>query len=133
MPQWYRVENGQQQGPYDEGQIRAMALQGQLRPDDLIWADGMANWVPAGSVPGLLPQAAPGSAWPAGAAPSATFAAAPMMPPGGAPATMVVRPDAGPFHKVGGQFRVGKTPWAGKVVASPQAVYLFKLRRVQTQ
>jgi hypothetical protein len=51
---WFYVRNGQQQGPVSVAQLRQYAA-----PTDLVWQNGMTDWVPAHSVPGLLPPAAP--------------------------------------------------------------------------
>jgi membrane protease subunit (stomatin/prohibitin family) len=42
--------NGQQQGPFDIGALTQRAQQGQLTRETLVWAQGMANWAPAGQV-----------------------------------------------------------------------------------
>jgi membrane protease subunit (stomatin/prohibitin family) len=42
--------NGQQQGPFDMGSLTQHAQQGQLTRETLVWAQGMANWTPAGQV-----------------------------------------------------------------------------------
>lgn len=55
--QWYYTENGQQQGPVSAQELRAYADSGRLRPTDLVWREGMANWVEAQKVKGLLPAA----------------------------------------------------------------------------
>jgi len=43
--------NGQQQGPFDMGTIKNMITSGQMTPETLIWAAGMAAWTPAKDVP----------------------------------------------------------------------------------
>ncbi len=53
MNAWYYVENGQQQGPVTKEQLQSRADRQLLRPDDLVWAEGMAAWQPARSVTGL--------------------------------------------------------------------------------
>ena len=45
--------NGQQQGPFDLGALSQRQQQGQLTRETLVWAQGMANWVPAGQVSDL--------------------------------------------------------------------------------
>lgn len=45
--------NGQQQGPFDMGALGQRQQQGQLTRETLVWAQGMANWTPAGQVPDL--------------------------------------------------------------------------------
>src|SRR6266540_2956272 len=52
--QWYYAQRGQQLGPVPTEVLTAMAAEGQLHPGDLVWKEGMANWVPAHSVPGLF-------------------------------------------------------------------------------
>ncbi len=51
---WFYVRNGQQQGPVSVAELRQYAA-----PTDLVWQNGMTDWVPAHAVPGLLPPAPP--------------------------------------------------------------------------
>lgn len=48
---WYYAQNNQQLGPVPLESLRAMASAGQLQPADLVWTNGMAQWIPARSVP----------------------------------------------------------------------------------
>jgi len=50
---WYYGRDGRQEGPITDEQLRAMASNGSLRREDLVWRDGMADWQPAGQIPGL--------------------------------------------------------------------------------
>jgi hypothetical protein len=52
---WYYAQNGRQHGPVSEQQVRQMAASGQLQPEDLVWYEGLADWVAAAAVPGLIP------------------------------------------------------------------------------
>ena len=45
--------NGQQYGPYNIQQMQQMAQSGQINASVLVWAQGMPQWVSAGSVPEL--------------------------------------------------------------------------------
>ena len=45
--------NGQQYGPYNMQQMQQMAQSGQINAQVLVWAQGMPQWVTAGSVPEL--------------------------------------------------------------------------------
>jgi uncharacterized RDD family membrane protein YckC len=56
--EWYVGSNGQQSGPFTLQQLRQMAASGQLSKTDLIWKEGLANWVPCSSAKGLFPAAA---------------------------------------------------------------------------
>lgn len=41
---------GEQFGPYSEGDLRAYLGSGQVLPDDLVWTEGMAEWLPVSRV-----------------------------------------------------------------------------------
>src|SRR4051812_50089334 len=69
MASWFYASEGKQQGPYPEGQFRDLVAQGVVRPDTLVWSEGMAGWQKAAEIPGLIGG---------GGAP-------PMMPAGGPP------------------------------------------------
>jgi hypothetical protein len=58
--QWHYVQEGRQAGPVGEDVIKGMAASGALRPADLVWTDGFAEWLPAGKVPEIYPRAAAG-------------------------------------------------------------------------
>lgn len=55
--------SGQQLGTFSPEQIRAALASGQLRPDDIAWHEGLADWAPLGSLVALLapPPVAPAS------------------------------------------------------------------------
>lgn len=55
--EWHVGRDGQQTGPFTAQQLRHMVTSGQLSPTDLLWKDGMPNWVPCSSVKGLFPEA----------------------------------------------------------------------------
>lgn len=76
--QFFLVLQGQQQGPFDPQQIKAMADAGQVAPDTLVWTEGMSDWqalksqpvlanlIPANRTPPALPNqtTTPGMATP---------------------------------------------------------------------
>ncbi len=82
--QWYVGRDGQKSGPYSPDQMRQMAASGQLQPADVVWKKGMADWVPATQVPGLLPPAVAPASGPArrraGAPPAPRSGGQPPMP-----------------------------------------------------
>ena len=41
---WYTQQDGVQQGPFEERQVREWAAAGALRPDALVWGEGAAGW-----------------------------------------------------------------------------------------
>ena len=49
---WYLHRQGQQQGPFDWEKLWAMGQEGSIGAQDLVWQQGMAEWQPAGAVPG---------------------------------------------------------------------------------
>ena len=51
--QYMIAVNGQQYGPYNVQQMQQMAQSGQINAQTLVWAQGMPQWVAAGSVPEL--------------------------------------------------------------------------------
>jgi hypothetical protein len=54
MASWFYASEGKQQGPYPEGQFRDLIAQGVVRPDTLVWSEGMAGWQKAAEIPGLI-------------------------------------------------------------------------------
>lgn len=42
---WYYVENGESQGPITQQEFDANRANGTIRPDTLVWKDGMGDWV----------------------------------------------------------------------------------------
>jgi hypothetical protein len=53
---WFYASNGQQQGPFPEVQLRDLITRGTVRPDTLVWTEGMSGWQRAGEIPGLVPD-----------------------------------------------------------------------------
>lgn len=55
---WYFRRQDQQHGPVSLADLKRLVSSGQLQPTDLLWQQGMAQWVPARSLKGLFPEAA---------------------------------------------------------------------------
>lgn len=53
MAKWYYSKNGQQKGPVMSAELNALAAQGLVTPDDLVWSEGMAGWQPARTLEGI--------------------------------------------------------------------------------
>lgn len=88
--QYHYSHNGESLGPVSVEQLRQLAASGQLTPSDLVWREGLAEWVPAGRLKGLFsPTAAGPSAGAPAAGPSQTAipAARPTMPKSAFPPT----------------------------------------------
>jgi len=67
MSQWYYAANGQQAGPVDESELKNLSTQGTVKPDTLIWKEGMADWKPFSEVFAEAGASAPA---PSGASPA---------------------------------------------------------------
>ncbi|MDO5653070.1 MAG: GYF domain-containing protein [Brachymonas sp.] len=52
---WWYASNHQKYGPYSEAQLRELAQEGQIQRDDLVWHQGLDDWVMAASIEGLVP------------------------------------------------------------------------------
>jgi len=52
---WYYARGDNEQGPISTAQIKSLAATGALRRDDLVWKEGMENWLPARDVGELFP------------------------------------------------------------------------------
>lgn len=52
---WSYIQSGKTVGPVTEEDLRALFVSGQLRADDLVWHQGLADWTKAGEFPELRP------------------------------------------------------------------------------
>jgi len=53
--QWHYARQGQQFGPVDGAELRRLAQEGRISPDDLVWNHTLGDrWVPASTVPNLF-------------------------------------------------------------------------------
>ena len=50
---WHVALNGSNAGPFDVATVQNLAAQGQVKPETLVWTNGMAAWMPASQVPAL--------------------------------------------------------------------------------
>ena len=60
--QWYYSKNGTQLGPVAEGELLAKLASGEVTATDMVWKDGMKDWLAASKVPELASFSALGSA-----------------------------------------------------------------------
>jgi hypothetical protein len=51
---WYIVKNGEQIGPFTSNELRSLAAAKELMPSDLLWKEGIKDWVSAEHVKGLF-------------------------------------------------------------------------------
>ena len=60
-PMWYAASGGgQREGPLSLAEMKRRITTGSLTGENLVWRQGMANWVPAQSVPELFAARAGG-------------------------------------------------------------------------
>jgi hypothetical protein len=78
--QWYYARNDQQFGPVSAIELKRLADDGRLAPDDLLWREGMDTWATAINLRGLFAEepAAPDAKI---AAPTATAMISPAVRP----------------------------------------------------
>jgi Interferon-induced transmembrane protein/GYF domain 2 len=51
--QWYYSKNGTQLGPITEAELRSKIAFGEVSATDMVWKDGMPDWLQAGKVEGF--------------------------------------------------------------------------------
>ena len=84
---WYYAKDNKQFGPMSTVELKRLSQTGELRPEDLVWTEGMKEWSAARKVKGLFdegPGGAKTAAPPAAATPSAPlspFTPAPLRRP----------------------------------------------------
>ena len=54
--QWYYSKNGTQLGPVTGDELRDKLASGEIFQTDLIWKEGMADWLPVSRVPEFSPS-----------------------------------------------------------------------------
>jgi len=53
---WFYSEGSERKGPVTEDELRRLVSAAQLKPTDLVWRDGMSDWVEASTVQVLFPK-----------------------------------------------------------------------------
>ena len=115
--QWYWTQNGQRNGPVDTAELKELARSGRLRPTDMIWREGLPNWVSATQAKGLFQD----QTSVAGGIPAST--PAPPMQPGSAELGKIQfqcsecgKGVSAPVEKAG---KSGKCPSCGTAITIP--------------
>ncbi len=57
--QWVYTQEGKQYGPVSSSQLKALADSGKLKPFDLVWKEGMSQWVAGSKIQNLFAGEAP--------------------------------------------------------------------------
>lgn len=50
MSEWFYGREGQQYGPIDEATMKARVASGEVGRNDLVWKEGMSEWIPLSQV-----------------------------------------------------------------------------------
>jgi hypothetical protein len=80
MFEWFYTRNKEQFGPVNSTQLKELAARGELLPSDLVWKDGMSEWVSAATLKSIFGAAAAPVATSAAPVPVARGVAAPAAP-----------------------------------------------------
>ena len=56
---WYYAKNGTQQGPLPTEDMKSRIAMEEISPTDLAWCEGMADWMPVGTIAALKVEAPP--------------------------------------------------------------------------
>jgi hypothetical protein len=94
MPsEWHYTQNGQPaEAPVNDLQLKQLAVSGQLKPEDLVWKEGMPSWAPARSIRGLFDGTKPASSDPPSNPPSASTKISKIGKPSERPKTEIPEP-----------------------------------------
>ena len=68
--QWFYATDAGQAGPVDAPELHRLAAEGALRPTNLVWREGLPEWIAASTVPGLFPSGETAAAAMGGPAPT---------------------------------------------------------------
>lgn len=49
---WYYADNNERRGPIEDAAFQSMAASGTIKPDTLVWREGMTDWLPYSQVVG---------------------------------------------------------------------------------
>ena len=112
---WYYMVGDKRRGPVTEGQLKAMAEGGSLRPPDMVWRDGMPGWVAASWLPGLFPPL-PMSQPPAPVPPPYPVAVALPQPPAAVAAVEWRETKECPYCSEAVSVRAKKCPVCGETI-----------------
>jgi len=52
-PEWYYAKANKQHGPVSASELKKLVDQGELKPGDLVWREGLEDWIPARNDPVL--------------------------------------------------------------------------------
>jgi hypothetical protein len=65
---WYYADNNERRGPIEDAAFQSLVAAGTIKPETLVWREGMPEWTAYGKVAAAAPAAVAAAAFPAGAA-----------------------------------------------------------------
>lgn len=78
---WHYMKDGKQCGPVSSAELKKLASSGELQSTDVLWKEGMADWVPACELPGLKDVFPEPAFVPASPPPPSSSSSSSMAPP----------------------------------------------------
>jgi hypothetical protein len=78
---WWYAKGDKRCGPYTAAELKVLVADGQLAPNDMVWREGLANWLQVSSVLGLISSSASESALPPPLPNASTTSPPPLAPP----------------------------------------------------
>ena len=106
--EWFYAKNNERKGPVSASQLRSMVVSGEVAGSDLVWCEGMGNWIPASEVRDFdSPHIGVAGA---GAIPEHSPQSPQVVQPGSSPGAPGTIPNVGPAGV--------KPPANGKAIAS---------------
>src|SRR5688500_8475433 len=54
--EYYYKQNDKRHGPFAMAKLQELAAAGTVQPTDLVWRQGLPDWIPAGQVKELFPE-----------------------------------------------------------------------------
>ena len=110
--EWFYSNNGKQEGPISESELKAKIGSGLVKTSELAWHEGMNDWQPISSISALAPLESVATA-PIEATATETPASAP------APAPASAQPAApSPYQSPGSSVNTTADPTPGKALPS---------------
>lgn len=56
---WYYAENNERRGPIEDAAFQTLVNSGTIKPETLVWRDGLSEWIPFSQAAGSVSAAAP--------------------------------------------------------------------------
>lgn len=135
--EWFYGKDNKQQGPISAAQLKQLAESGHLQPTDLVWREGMAEWMAASKVKGLFDETPPVAAVrpgpppevasqepPSGATPAQPWSgASPPDATAASPEAAVPRPRAASMHPLDLALQYVRTQFTDRFLEATEKLF----------